>query len=90
MSLKNCCFGYIDRNAPQEFVVFLLGSVGDAGEVCGPSIVNVNVKDYVFACSCVVQGYGRFPMYVEGYREFSFSRLFLMLVRRAVVIVRRR
>ncbi len=63
---------YIGRNAPQEFVVFLLGSVGDAGAVCDRSIVNVNVKDYVFACSCVVQGYGRFPMYVKGYREFSF------------------
>ncbi len=70
--MKNHCFCYIDQNAPQEFVVFLLGSVGDAGAVCGPFIVNVNVKDYVFGCSCVVQGYGRFPMYVKGYCEFSF------------------
>jgi hypothetical protein len=44
----------------------------DTGEVCDPSVVNVNVKDYVFACSCVVQGYGSFQMYVEGYRESSF------------------
>jgi hypothetical protein len=41
----------------------------DAREVCGPSALNVHVKEYIFACHCVVQG---FTMYLEGYRESNF------------------
>ncbi len=41
----------------------------DAQEVCGPSVANVHVKEYIFACHCVVQG---FTMYPEGYRESNF------------------
>jgi hypothetical protein len=49
----------------------------DAQEVCGPSVANVHVKECIFACHCVVQG---FTMYVEGYRESNFFRLLLLLV----------
>ncbi len=41
----------------------------DAREVCGPSAANVHVKEYIFACHCVVQGFTTYP---EGYHESNF------------------